>query len=361
MQGTTSITEQPSRRHPPRPASEYSQLLMSVQARGLFRRRYAYYTIKIVALLAALTGVAVAFAMLGDSWAQLGVAAGLAIVLTQVVFLSHDAAHRQIFRSHRANEVTALLLGTLIGGISLAWWNNKHNKHHAAPNQIGKDPDIDPSVLHFFPAQRAPRSAAGIFLHERQGWWFFPLLTVEALNLHAQSLQALITRPTLKRRRTELVLLVVRLGGYPAVLFVVLSPGIAAAFLGVQFAVMGVYLGSAFAAGHIGMPILPADSRIDFLRRQVMMSRNVAGGRVASFAMGGLNYQIEHHLFPNMPRPSLRRVRPIVRQYCRDSAITYQEVTIFRAWALVAGYLNRVGLAGRDPYHCPMVAALRPR
>ena len=91
------------------------------------------------------------------------------------------------------------------------------------------------------------------------------------------------------------------------------------------------------------------------------MSRNVAGGRVASFAMGGLNYQIEHHLFPSMPRPSLRRVRPIVRQFCRDSSITYQEVTIFRAWALVAGYLNRVGLAGRDPYQCPMVAALRPR
>ena len=112
-------------------------------------------------------------------------------------------------------------------------------------------------------------------------------------------------------------------------LFVFLSPGIAATFLGMQLAVMGLYLGSSFAAGHIGMPVLPHDSRIDFLRRQVLTSRNVAGGRFASFAMGGLNYQIEHHLFPNIPRPSLRRVRPIVRQFCQDSAIAYHEVSIF--------------------------------
>ena len=91
------------------------------------------------------------------------------------------------------------------------------------------------------------------------------------------------------------------------------------------------------------------------------MSRNVKGGRVASFAMGGLNYQIEHHLFPNMPRPSLRKVRPIVRQFCRDASISYHEVTITRAWVLVAAYLNSVGLSGRDPFQCPMVAAYRPR
>ncbi len=361
MHATTSIAESPARRRSPRPTTEYSHLLSAVQATGLFRRRYLYYAVKITLLLTALAGTGAAFAVVGHSWAQVAVAAALALVLTQIVFLSHDAAHRQIFQSHKANEITALLLGTLIGGVSLAWWNNKHNKHHAAPNQIGKDPDITPSVVQFYPAATPPRSRLGSFLQDHQGWWFFPLLLVEALNLHAQSVHALVTRPTLKRRRTELTMLIVRLGGYPVMLFLVLPPGIAATFLGVQLAVMGLYLGSSFAASHIGMPVLPADSRIDFLRRQVLMSRNVAGGRAASFAMGGLNYQIEHHLFPNLPRPSLRRVRPIVRQFCHDSAITYHEVTVFRAWALVAGYLNKVGLAGRDPYQCPMVSALRPR
>ena len=100
--------------------------------------------------------------------------------------------------------------------------------------------------------------------------------------------------------------------------------GQSALFLGVQLAATGLYLGSSFAASHIGMPVLAHDTRIDFFRRQVLTSRNIAGGRVASFAMGGLNYQIEHHLFPNMPRPNLRKARPIVQRFCQDSSITYK-------------------------------------
>lgn len=357
----TSVDGGPPRpRRTPRPPSDYSQVLQLVQAQGLLQRRHVYYATKLTLLLAALGGVWVAFAFLGNSWVQMAIAAALAVVLTQIVFISHDAAHRQIFRSNRANEMTALLMGTLLGGVSLAWWHNKHNKHHATPNQVDKDPDISPSIVHFYPAAKPPRSTLGLYLHERQGWWFFPLLVVEALNLHAQSVQALITRPSMKRRWTEIGMLAVRLGGYPALLFVFLSPGKAAAFLAIQLAVTGVYLGSSFAASHIGMPVVPHDSRIDFLRRQVLLSRNVAGGRIASFAMGGLNYQIEHHLFPNMPRPNLHKVRPIVREFCREHSITYNEVSILRAWSIVAGYLNKVGLAARDPFQCPMVAALRP-
>jgi fatty acid desaturase len=330
-----------------------------VQGLGLLGRRYRYYAVKAGVLATALAAVWVGFALLGDHWAQLGVAAGLAVVLTQVVFLSHDAAHRQIFRSNRANELAALIMGTGIGGVSLAWWNTKHTKHHAAPNFIDKDSDIAPSIVHFYPAEQPPRSRLGMFLHEHQGWWFFPLLVVEMLNLHAQSVVALLTRQGMKRRAAELSLMAVRLLGYPVLLFWFLPTGMAAAFLGVQLAVTGVYLGASFAASHIGMPVLPADSRLDFLRRQVLLSRNVSGGGVASLAMGGLNYQIEHHLFPNMPRPSLHRARPVVQAFCRAHDITYQEVTIVRAWAIVAGYLNRVGRAGRDPFRCPVVAALR--
>jgi len=345
-------------RRPDRPATDYHLVLQAVQTAGLMGRRYTYYVIRLALLLAALVGVWVAFAFIGDSWVQLATAAALAVVLTQIIFFSHDAAHRQIWRSNRANELTALILGTLIGGVSLAWWNSKHNRHHAAPNTIGRDSDIDSSVVHFFPGQTPPRSRLGLWLHQRQGIWFFPLLMVEMLNLHVQGVLALITQHGLKRRRTEMLMLAVRLGVYPVLLFVVLSPGRAAAFLGVQLAVTGVYLGVSFAASHIGMPVLAHDSRIDFFRRQVLTSRNIRGGRPASFAMGGLNYQIEHHLFPSMARPNLRKARTVVQQFCSDRDVDYQEVTIGRAWRIVAGYLNQVGLAART-FHCPMTAALR--
>ena len=55
------------------------------------------------------------------------------------------------------------------------------------------------------------------------------------------------------------------------------------------------------------MPLVSPRLKLDFLRRQVLMSRNISGGRLMSIFMGGLNYQIEHHLFPSMARPHLRR------------------------------------------------------
>ena len=84
-----------------RSATDYSQVLQAVQTAGLMCRRYTYYAIRLALLLLALSGVWVGFAMVGNSWVQLAIAAMLAVVLTQIIFFSHDAAHRQIFRSHQ--------------------------------------------------------------------------------------------------------------------------------------------------------------------------------------------------------------------------------------------------------------------
>ena len=77
------------------------------------------------------------------------------------------------------------------------------------------------------------------------------------------------------------------------------------------------------------------------------------------FALGGLNYQIEHHLFPSMPRPNLKRARPIVRAYCLEHGVSYAEVGLFESYAIVVDYLNNVGLRARDPFDCPLAAQLR--
>lgn len=342
-----------------RAASDYSAVLRVVQSAGLMNPRYGFYATKGGGLLLAMAAVWVGFAFLGSHWAQVAIAVGLAVVVTQLLFLSHDAAHRQIFRSGRLNEWAALLLGTGLGGVSLGWWNTKHSRHHQAPNQINKDPDISPSLVHFYPPEQPARTLLATLIYRKQGWWFFPLLLVEALHLHIQSIRAVATRHGMKHRRIEATLLAGRLGGYPAVLFVFLPWTIATAFLGVQLAATGLYLGSAFSASHIGMPTVPRDQKIDFLRRQVLMSRNVAGGRTASLMMGGLNYQIEHHLFPAMPRPNLRRARPIVRAFCSERAIAYHEVPIHRAWAQVARHLNVVGIPAAFAAACPTAATLR--
>ena len=168
-----------------------------------------------------------------------------------------------------------------------------------------------------------------------------------------------MARQATRTQRIEAGLVVLRLAAYVAAVLLVLPPGKAVAFLAVQSAVFGVCLGGSFAPNHIGMPIVPAGSRIDFLSRQVLMSRNVRGGLWVDFVLGGLNYQIEHHLFPSMPRPNLRLARPLVRAYCDAHQVSYTEVGLFSAYRTIVGYLNDVGLRARGPFECPVRAQYR--
>jgi len=341
--------------------SHFSDLVKEVRDAGLLRRRHAYYWTQIVIAVSAFAGVWVMFFALGDTWWQLAVAAALGLVVTQFGFLGHDAAHRQIFASATWNAWAARVFAGGFAGLSYAWWRAKHAKHHQAPNTEGVDPDIGPGAIAFTPTIVAARRTGfpGWFVR-RQGWLFFPLLMLEGLNLHVASVRAGLDRSSAQPwRRLELTTVVVRLVGYVAVLAIVLPPALAVAFLAVQMAVFGVCLGASFAPAHKGMPIVPAGMRLDFLRRQVMVSRNVRGNPLTDVAMGGLNYQIEHHLFPGMPRCNLKRARPIVRAHCEREGIAYQEVGLFESYGIVIDYLNHVGLRARDPFDCPLAAQLR--
>ncbi|SER94931.1 Fatty acid desaturase [Pedococcus cremeus] len=342
-----------------RPASIYAGLSRTVQEQGLLRRCYRYYWTRMVAAVTAFALVWVAVVVLGDSWWQLAPAAVLAVVSAQLGFLGHDLAHRQVFVSAAWNAWTARVISGLFTGLSYSWWMGKHNKHHSAPNQEGKDPDIAPGPLAFTPAVAAPRTGIAALFTRYQGWAFFPLLTLEGLNLHATSVRSLLQNKAHQHRWVELTFITVRLGGGFALLLMVLPVGKVAAFLGLQLALFGVLLGGSFAPNHKGMPLVPATAKVDFLRRQVLMSRNIRGGAVTDFMMGGLNYQIEHHLFPSMPRPNLRRAQPLVRAYCASQGVAYTETSLGRSYLIVVRYLNAVGLADREPFSCPLVQQYR--
>ena len=302
--------------------------------------------------------------MLGDSWWQMAVAVGLALLLTQFAFLAHDAAHRQIFTSGKRNDVAALILGNLFAGSSAGWWNSKHNKHHAAPNQIGRDPDIESGALAFTASDAVrPRTPISRWLIQRQGLYFFPLMALLGLDLQVSSYRRLLARESpdrlsTKRRIIEVLLLTVRHLALLGFVFTVMSVPVGLAFLGIHLLIFGWYLGMCFAPNHIGRPIVPATVKIDFLRRQVLMSRNITGGRLTSFFMGGLNLQIEHHLFPSMSRRNLRRAAPIVAAYCQRLGVTYHQTTPAQAYREVAAYVHRVGWGQVDLWRCPLAGAL---
>jgi fatty acid desaturase len=343
-----------------RQVSEFTALTRTVQEAGLMARRQGWYWTRFVVLTLVLSGLVTAFVLIGASWWQLVIAAALAVVLGQVMFLGHDAAHRQIFASGQWNEWASLVIANLYAGMSYGWWTHKHSRHHAKPNQVEADPDIKTGALVFHTEDlKEPKKGVAAWIAARQGYLFFPMLLLEGLNLHVSGVRTIFGRGEVKRRPVEIAFVTLRLGGYLALVFWVLPVGMALAFLGVQLALFGLYMGAVFAPNHKGMPIVPKSAKVDFLRRQVLMSRNVKGGRFMDWFMGGLNYQVEHHLFPSMPRPSLRKVQPIVREFCATHDIPYTETSLMESYGIVVRYLNKVGLAARDPFQCPLAMELR--
>jgi fatty acid desaturase len=331
---------------PPRRGSEYAELSRQIRQAGLLDRRPWYYAWKITVTAALFAAGWAVFAVLGDSWWQLAVAVFLAGMFTQVGFLGHDAGHRQIMRSRQANYIVGILHGNLGIGLSYGWWVSKHNRHHAHPNQQGADPDITISVLAFTePQARAARGLARLAFRF-QAYLFFPMLLGEAASLHVASIRTLASRAS-RHRAWESGLLAVHVVGYLTAVFVVLSPVKAVVFILVQQGLFGLYLGSSFAPNHKGMSILDASDRSGFLRRQVLTSRNVRGGLLTDVAMGGLNYQIEHHLFPSMPRPNLRHSQVLIREFCQQRDLPYCQSGLVGSYLQALRYLNSVGRSAR--------------
>ncbi|WP_030830446.1 fatty acid desaturase family protein [Streptomyces hygroscopicus] len=327
--------------------SEFTPLLRKVKGQGLLERRRGWYLRMITVNFLALAAVVTGFVLAGDTWWTLPLAVPLAVLSARTAYIGHDAGHAQIAAGRRANRAIGLLHGNLLLGMSYAWWNDKHNRHHANPNHIEKDPDVGAGALVWTAEQAAARRGFVRWVTRHQARLFFPMLLLEGIALKVSSVQHLRRQPA-RERVVEGALLALHAAGYAALLLTCLPVGKAVAFALLHQALFGLHLGMAFAPNHKGMDMPdPAGERWGHLRRQVLTSRNVRGGPVTDWLLGGLNYQIEHHLFPSMPRPHLRLVQPLVREHCRDLGVLYAETGLLDSYRQGMRHLHTVGAAAR--------------
>ena len=211
---------------PPPGRSDYAELSRRVKRAGLLDRRPAYYAAKTTLTIVLLAAGWTAFLLLRDSWWQLATAVFLAFVFTQVGFLGHDAGHRQLFRTRRANGLAGLVFGNLLIGLSYGWWVGKHNRHHSNPNHVDLDPDVTVGAIAFTTNQARTKQGLTRVIARHQAYLFFPLLLLEAAHLHAASVQAVV-RGTIRSSPLEALR--------------------AAVFVLVQQGLFGLYLGCCFA------------------------------------------------------------------------------------------------------------------
>ena len=336
--------------------------------------------------------MAIAILGVADLWLVQGISgirdAFLAGLLASFVsgltgHLGHDAAHKQApKRSKILMAFATWYLGNLSLGFSLLWWKDKHNQHHGKPNQDSTpekrgDPDTWFGMLAFAPSQLALKSQKKIvqFVLRHQSWMFFCLLPFQAINARYSSVCYLFSVKLSKR------ILIAQFGGialhlliYGAILahiWMNAGPGPSIVFAATHQAGHGIYNGLVFATNHKGRKFFLVTDFPSWFEAQVLSSRNVRcggihikpleailqksiigratirGSRIAldfvvTWLYGGLNYQIEHHLFQTMPRCNLRKVRPLVIAFLEElraegfEEFEYYETGIVRAYAEVA-------------------------
>jgi fatty acid desaturase len=330
--------------------ASYRALARQVRAMGLLDRRPGYYRVKIaLTILAFFAGWAL-FVVVGDSWTALAVAPLVGMMFTQLGFIGHDLGHNQVFGARRRNRFLGLIVANALIGLSFGWWVPKHNAHHAHPNELGRDPDIGEGVV--LASSGAPGNEPGplaSWLARWQAPLFFPLMLLRSCGLHVLGIGRL-ARQRDRASAVEASLIVLHAAAYLTVVLWVLSPLKALAFVAVQQAVFSVYLGISFAPNHKGMPIIESATAAGFARRQVVTARNIRGGWFTTLMLGGLNYQIEHHLFESMPRPNLPRVQGLVRDFCIAADLGYCEESFVGSFRQIVRHLSDAGAAAsRSP------------
>jgi fatty acid desaturase len=320
--------------------SDFAELNRRINRERLLERRPAYYAVRMTVVSLILLGGWAAFFLIGASWWSIAVAVVLAVAYAQVALVAHDLAHRQVFRTNRPSALAGRIAGNVGIGMSYGYWMDKHTKHHNNPNHDDLDPDVAPEVLIWATESAWGRRGLKAFITRHQAGMFFPLLTLLGIDLRVSSVKALL-HGTMKNRGIEAGLLIAHAVFYLGALLLVLSPLQALVFFVVHQALFGVYLGMTFAPNHKGMPH-PTGTE-DYLRKQVVTSRNVRGGWLTNAALGGLNYQIEHHLFPAMPSPNLSKAQPIVRQYCAEIGVSYEQTSLIESYRQALRHLHEVG------------------
>ena len=327
---------------PNRVTQPYAELKRRVEAAGLMRKRPGYYTLMLVTNTVVFGAWFWSLTVVHSVWGTVLAAAFLGFSSGQLGFQLHDSGHRQMFSSRRLNTLVGLVTGNGLLGMSYGWWVDKHNRHHGNPNHQDLDPDIDVGVIAYSEEQALAKRGIARWVVRHQAGLFFPLLFGLGWTMHVASVRYLAsTREPL--RRLEIATLCFHAIAFPALLVTMIGPWRALLVIVVQKCVGGFYLASVFAPNHKGMPQIETGKELDFLRSQVLTSRNVRSNPLTDLFYGSLNFQIEHHLFPTMPRCHMRRAHKIVRAYCAELGVPYHETSMYRSYREILSFLHEVG------------------
>jgi fatty acid desaturase len=309
-------------------------------ARWSYAWRMAALLASYVALLAyllqgpALLGRLVACALLGG-------------VHTLCNFLGHDLSHGAVSKRRAVTEVAGQVFNSLLTGFSFSYFRRSHTLHHYHCNEEGFDPDTISRLWSVSEHGVRGKRGAGRVITSVQHLVIPFLYVLWGFALKVQGLTYSLRNP--RKAAADLVMIALHFAAWGWLASRTIGLGAAALDYALMTAVVGVYLGVIFPVSHVGAPSLSAASggERSFLQEQLVTTRNVTSSPLRDTLFMGLNSQIEHHLFPWLPSMRLGSARPIVRQFCAEHGLPYEERGHVEATLLVMRHLKRLSASAR--------------
>lgn len=295
-------------------------------------------------VLLGLIGVALWQAWLPYSDASLVAAyAALALLLAQCAFIGHDAGHGTVSRSERIGRAIGQVSMTIVTGLAFDEWIARHRAHHRYCQEEARDPDLLVSlVVSLTDGSLRAKGPVGRFISRYQAIhiWLLSLLFGHSQRHLSQA----AVLGNLRRYRLDALMLVLHAGLWFGIPCLLLEVPLRLALLAyvVPLTILGPYLAAIFWVNHIGMPLIGQADQFSFFEHQSVTSRTILNPPALNWLFGGLNFQIEHHLFPQVPSARLAAVQPIVRQHFARHGIPYNGVSWRGAIVAIGVHLRRI-------------------
>ncbi|KAF8380135.1 hypothetical protein HHK36_027617 [Tetracentron sinense] len=341
-------------------SQDYRKLVSEFSKLGLFEKKghviFSLFSIMVMLFVVSIYGVLWS----ESSWVHLGCGGLMGILWIQSGWIGHDSGHYQIMKSRGLTRFAQILAGNCLTGISIAWWKRNHNAHHIACNSLEFDPDLQhmpifavssslfDSLTSYFYERKMKFDSFTRFLVSYQHWTFYPVMCVARLNLFGQSIVLLLSKKRVLNRGQEILGILIFWIWYPLLVSCLPNWGERVMFVGTSFAVTGIQHVQ-FCLNHFSSDVyvgLPSGN--DWFENQTNGTLDISCSSWMDWFHGGLQYQIEHHLFPRLPRCHLRKISPLVKDLCKKHNLPYTMVSFWEANVLTIRTLKTAALQARD-------------